>query len=161
MNKRIDQIKALLDEISQDLRPTEEARFVRNFDSLEVPEIIAGIVDYLQPSLTPIEVSVYRYLLRHSILASGSHLVCVGTKSMTNIASFSRKKLDQLDFKSVRKAIQALIEKRAIAVTGETTNAGTPHRILLPEEILLCRERMVMGEDFKKAPVDASSRVDY
>jgi len=161
MDNKIDQIKALLDEISHELRPTEAIDFIRNFDALEVPELIAAIVDYLQPILTPIEVSVYWYLFRHSILASGSQYTCAGTKSMTNIASSSRKSTDQLDFKSVRTAILGLIEKGVIAVTGETTNVGTPYRILLPEEIPLCRERMATVEERNKPVIDAAGMVDY
>ena len=69
---KIDEIKALLDELEVETGSVDDRAFAENFELLELPEIICSVVDYLQPALYPIESAVYWYLFRKSVLVSGT-----------------------------------------------------------------------------------------
>ncbi len=55
----IEKIRELLDSLEKDVLTEEEQLFLKNFDALEIPEIITSVVDFLQPYLLPYEAAVY------------------------------------------------------------------------------------------------------
>ena len=82
MNEKIDKIRELLFEIESQYNPQEADSFERNFNALELPDIVSQIVDYLQPHLYPYEAAVYWYLFRHSVLKQGTQRVRVSVRSL-------------------------------------------------------------------------------
>jgi hypothetical protein len=52
MKDQIKQIRELLDELESS-KPSEEPSFKESFQLFELPELVASIVDYLQPTLQP------------------------------------------------------------------------------------------------------------
>ena len=50
--ERIEKIRGLLAELEGELRTSDDRAFVKNFDALEVPQLVAEVVRYLQPLLT-------------------------------------------------------------------------------------------------------------
>ena len=69
----INTIKELLGELESDIVESDNAVFKQNFDALEIPDLVASIVDYLQPQLTVSEATFYWYLFGNSILTSVQH----------------------------------------------------------------------------------------
>jgi len=47
--KPTDQIRTLLDEIDAKSTTPDDKAFAENFNSLELPELICAVVDFLQP----------------------------------------------------------------------------------------------------------------
>lgn len=69
---KIDEIKALLDELEAENASVDDQVFAENFEFLELPEIVCSIIDYLQPALYPYEAAVYWHLFRKSVLGEGT-----------------------------------------------------------------------------------------
>ena len=58
----------------------EESLFAHNFDALELPGVVASVVDHLQPLLTTYEAPIYWYLFRQSLIATGQQYARASTK---------------------------------------------------------------------------------
>jgi hypothetical protein len=144
MNDAIGKIRELLDELEA-RGGAAEPSFKDSFQLFELPELVANIVDYLQPALAPREAAIYWYLFRHSILSTGDVFARLSTtalqeKAMACAAAAGRS---QLSATEVGEALIGLVTKGVIAIAGEADSRGTPYRIRLPEEIAICREAMV------------------
>jgi hypothetical protein len=75
MSDTIQQIRALLSELEGAVTRAEQVAEFRALSGLELPDIIADVVDLLMPELRPYEVAVYMHLLRHSIIENGTPYV--------------------------------------------------------------------------------------
>ena len=81
MKETVKKIRLLLDELES--KPaSEEPSFKETFQLFELPELVASIVDHLQPALLPYEAAIYWYLFRHSIIATGDVFVRVSTRGL-------------------------------------------------------------------------------
>ena len=82
MSETIQQIRALLSELEGEVSRAEHVADFRALSGLELPDIIADVVDLLIPELRPYEATYYMYLLRHSIIENGSPYVRAGRRPL-------------------------------------------------------------------------------
>lgn len=140
-----------------------EQRALRNLDALEFPELVAAIIDFLQPLLEPYEAAIYWRLFRLSVLGDGTQYVRTSTRSLRSGVIVSRSgQSNDLGYAAVQTALQGLESKKVITRAGETTREGTLYKICLPEEIPLCQERMktAVAEEPTRT-VDQAVELDY
>ncbi len=163
MKDSIKKIRELLDEIESN--PTsEEPSFKETFQLFELPELVAGIVDYLQPALQPYEAAIYWHMFRHSIIATGDVFVRVSNKRLQDgaIKPFRGDPRDAtLRPTTVRETLVNLVAKGAISLAGDANNVGTPYRLHLPEVIALCREAMSRAQKEQLPHIDARCELDF
>ncbi len=81
MRETINKILTLLGELEQEAKgaATAERALVTG---LELPDIIRDVVDLLLPELKPYEAALYMYMLRHSIVETGSQLMRVSRRGL-------------------------------------------------------------------------------
>jgi hypothetical protein len=161
----IDQIRQLLESVEARLEASgdSEARALRNLDALEFPELVAAVIDFLQPLLEPYEAAIYWRLFRLSILADGTQYARASTRGLRSgvIVSRSGQSTD-LSYSAVQTALQGLESKGAIVKAGDTTREGTLYMVRLPEEIPDCQELMrVAAAEEPAEPVDQAKDLDY
>ncbi len=160
--EKLRKAKELLAEIESDLESAEDAVSPKNFDALEVPQLVTSIVDFLQPQLTTYEAAIYWHLFRHSVLRTGQQHVRASTNGLRNgVVTSSSGKSTALSRASIQNALQGLEDKRAILKAGETNREGTPYKVCLPEEIPACQERMKQALADEPKPVDEKKELDY
>jgi hypothetical protein len=159
---KLEQIRTLLDEIECNLGTNEEAIFSHNFDALELPSIVASVVDFLQPLLHPYEAALYWYFFRNSLILTGQQYVRASTRGLQQgVIRSSSGQGDTLSYSSVQQALTGLEEKRIISKAGETNREGTLYKIFLPEEIEICQKLMSLKEQDIVKPVDEQKELDY
>jgi hypothetical protein len=114
---------------------------------LEVPDIIKDVVDLLFPELKPYEAALYLYLLRHSISENGSVHLRVsrrGLRSGVVKSAYADKPSsgsEGASYRTIQTTLGALEAAGALRQEGEPNREGTLYRLMLPEEIELCRTR--------------------
>ena len=163
MKETLNKIRELLDDLETNA-PAEEPSFRESFQLLELPELVASIVDYLQPALLPYEAAIYWYMFRHSIIATGDVFGELSPGELQDgvIKSFRVDSAEsQLALATVRDALRGLVTKGAVSAAGDINNAGTPYRIHLPEEIALCREAMSKAQQEQLPKVDPKRELDF
>jgi 5-methylcytosine-specific restriction endonuclease McrA len=136
----------LENEISRDERAAE----LRTLSGLEIPVIIADVVDLLLPELTPYETAFYIYLLRHSIIEQGNPHIRASTYGLRSgvvksVYAGSKARRDSADnavsLPTVRQVLVGLTAIGAIRQEAEPNREGTLYRVLMPEEIPVCQRR--------------------
>ena len=150
MSDEIAQIRDLLDAIELKVVTSGEEAGLRDFAALELPDLIADVTDYLFPILLPYEAAFYVYLLRHSIIASGTQYVRVSTADLRGVVASSRS--DSISWKHVAECLKLLVEKGVLRKESEPNRDGTWFKVLIPEEIPSCLEAMKAAL-VKPAPV--------
>jgi 5-methylcytosine-specific restriction endonuclease McrA len=164
MNEKIDQIRELLLQLERDSICSEADSFEHNFDALELPALVAQVVDYLQPKLYPYEAAIYWHMFRHSIVADGTQRVRVSVRGLcSGVVTSSSGQGEKLSYGAVQEALRGLEEKRAIRKDGDTNREGTPYLVFLPEEIPWCLDliKQRQSEQASSRPVDTVREVDY
>ncbi|MDY6918549.1 MAG: HNH endonuclease [Chloroflexota bacterium] len=134
------------------------------FGLLELPELVASVVDYLQPLLLPIESAIYWYMFRHSVVENGDVHVRVSVRGLaksTVRSSHTRQHSDTLSYAVVQKSLIALRDKGVVAEAGDTNRDGTLYRIYLPEEIGMCRDRIATMKTIGLPKVDIHGELDF
>ncbi|MGE4285095.1 MAG: HNH endonuclease [Phycisphaerae bacterium] len=161
--QKIDAVNKLIEELGEQLSIAEEDVITkRNFDAFELPDLIAQIVDYLQPTLSGYEAAIYWRLFRQAIIGSGlqhTRTSVRGLCSGTIISSSGQG--ENLAYRSVQKALQSLEDKGAIIKAGDTNRHGTPYKIALPEEIPVCIERIRQTNLEKIPQFNTKKDLDY
>ncbi len=143
MKEHLNQIRQILNELEEQASLGVPVDNDRDFSALELPLIIQEIVDDLQPLLTPYEAVFYWHLFRHSIAENGGQLVRVGSRGLqTQVAKSSRSERDdgKMSLSKVRITLRDLESIGAIRKEGEPNRDGTPYRVLIPDEIGVCRK---------------------
>ena len=102
---------------------------------MELPDLIRDFVDYVMPQLQPYDVAYYLYLLRHSILASGSPLLRVGRESVRSGVVKTATGTGTLSYQKVQEVFAALESIGALRREGDADRRGTLYRLLAPIEI--------------------------
>lgn len=165
MKEQIDQIRRILSEMEAETSIDSVPGLGRDLSALELPIIIQEIVDDLQPLLTPYEAAFYWYMFRHSIAENGISLVRVSTTELsTSVVKSTYTKADRkakLSLFKVRRWLAALESIGAIRKEGEPNRKGTPYRVLIPDEIDVCRKYRAQRLKAKDRPSIASSDIDY
>jgi 5-methylcytosine-specific restriction endonuclease McrA len=160
--EKIKEIRCLLDELEEEQPSEEDAALLKNFSAFEIPEIICEIVDYLMPLLDPYEATIYWYAFRHSILSTGEQYVRLSTRKLQSgvISSASGQSTD-IALNTVIGKLKALETKGALRKEGEPNRDGTLYKVMLPEEIDVCRQ--LMQEKQKKEPssIDVKKEADF
>lgn len=163
-DERISQIRNLLDQIELESASIQNDSFERNFDALELPDLICQVVDYLQPRLFPYESAIYWYMFRHSIVGNSSQHVRVSVRGLgKKVIKSSSGQSETLSYGTVQDALRGLEEKLVIRKDGDTTREGTPYLVLLPEEIPFCIEliRESVENNNESNQVDEMHDVDF
>lgn len=163
MNEKIDKIRGLLSEIESQYNTQEVDSFERNFNALELPDIVSQIVDYLQPNLHPYEAAIYWYLFRHSVIKQGTQRVRVSVRGLcSGVIKSSSGQSEKLSYSSVQDTLRGLEEKNCIRKDGDTNREGTPYLVLISEEIPWCVDRMkTIKVNQTSHVVDEVRDVDY
>jgi HNH endonuclease len=162
MTSEIDQIREILGKIEIKLTRFEENSSLRDFAALEIPEIISDVIDYLTPQLTPYQNIFYIYLLRHSIISSGTQYLRVSVRGLKGIVASPRSDASTgTSYGQVQKCLEELTEKGAIRKESEPNREGTLYKILIPEEIESCRIAMKEKINTPTTAVDIQKEVDY
>ncbi len=162
MSDEIEQIRGLLSTLEDRITTSPEDAALRDFAALELPEIIADVTDYLMPQLTPYEASVYFYMFRHSIIGSGTQYVRVSVSGLRHIVSSARADAASgISVQLVAASLKQLVDLGVICKQSEPNRTGTLYKVLIPEEIELCRLAM-KSEAIKPDPIlNPQSEVDY
>jgi hypothetical protein len=134
---KLEQIRSLLDDLEKGLADDDQLLFYHNFDALEIPSIVASIIDFLQPLLHPYEAAIYWYLFRKSILATGQQYTRAGTRTIqkSNVIQSSSGQSAILSYGTIQQALTGLEQKGVIIKAGEPNREGTLYKLNLPEEI--------------------------
>ena len=163
MKETVDKIRTLLDQLESNAS-NEEPSFKQSFQLFELPELVANIVDYLQPALMPYEAAIYWHMFRYSIIAAGDVFARVSVRGLQEgvVKSMrSGRPTSAMSYGTVQESLSALCEKGAISLAGDTTREGTLYRIHLPEEIASCREAMSKAQQEKLPNIDPEREADF
>jgi hypothetical protein len=162
MKATLKRIRELLEEL-ESTPTTEDDSFKEAFQLFELPELVASIVDYLQPDLQPYEAAIYWHMFRHSIVATGDVFVRVSVRGLKDTVKSHRADSPEgtLAYATVQDALGGLVTKGALSLAGDTTNKGTPYRVHLPEEIALCREAMARAQKEQLPCIDPKRELDF
>ena len=157
-----DRIREALAEIEARDSSCSEDRSIRNLDALELPELVASIVDHLQPALHPYEAAYYWMLFRRSVIANGQQYVRVSVRGIQDgVIRSTSGQSEGLSYKSVQGALNGLQEKGALLRAGDTDRDGTLYKVCLPEEIDLCRESMKQAASAPPVPIQEAAELDF
>ena len=161
MKKHIEIIREQLDHIEAASSAGEADSFERNFDALELPELVAQIVDYLQPRLLPYEAAIYWHLFRHSVVAHGTQRVRASVRGLgEGVITSSSGQTAKLAYATVQDVLRGLEEKEVIRKDGDTKREGTPYFVRLPEEIPWCVELIKSAQLAKPPPTPIDDKRD-
>jgi hypothetical protein len=162
MKDIIAEIGALLSRLEDEATRSDKATKSRALSGLELPDIMCDVVDLLMPELKPYEAVLYIHLLRHSIIETGSpymrtsvRRLQTGVKSAySGTGSGGGDTVGPSSYRAMQSALAGLTEAGAIRQEGDPNRNGTLYRVLLPEEIEICRKRR--SETLKVTPIAAS-----
>lgn len=161
MKDKIEQIKKLLTELENEAGDEESQQFTKNFNALELPSIVASVVEYLHPLLTPYEIAVYWYLFNRSIVRTGEQYARSSTRGMSAIAKSASGQSDELSYGVLKKTIDALKEKEIVLVVGDTNREGTLYKVAIPDEIPLCKELMLQQASEEVSTIRIKKELDF
>jgi hypothetical protein len=130
------------------------------FSGLELPDIIRDTIDLLFPNVTPYEASFYLYLLRNSILENGQPYIRAGSRVLSSAVKSSRAgtnsggngQVTKISDAQIKTTLEGLQGIGAIRKENDPNRDGTLYKIMLPEEIELCREYRYKIDYLKQAP---------
>lgn len=167
MKETIDQLRTIADALEEEYRHAEESARWDTYDAfLEMPTLIAEIVNYLQPLLTPYEIAYYWHMFSKTIVETKKQNGVFSTRALgSGVVVPSRgKQTDSVPYSQVATVLKALEEKGAIVKSGEPGRDGTPYRVNLPEEIPACVEAMrqsTKAKESSESAIDEHKRLDF
>lgn len=114
----------------------------------DLQKIMEQYVDYLMPSLTSYEATMYVFLLRNSYIKNDSPEIRIGKRTISaNYAKGTRG--DKTDYAHITKVVKGLEVKGCIRI-GDTNKDGTLYIVLLPSEIPLVKEQLSIRQESKE-----------
>ena len=120
-------------------------------------KIIEQFVDYLQPLLTPYEVSIYLYLFRNSFLKNEPAGIRVGKRTIAS--EFGKgARGDNTSYAHVSEILQRLEQKGCIKI-GNSDRFGTLYTVILPADVPLVAE-IIASEALSKVEDDYFTNQD-
>ena len=172
MREKLESIRRTLGEIELSFDQLNAGNALAMVSGLELPDILRDVVDLLLPELRPYEAVIYIYLLRHSIIGTGTQYVRVSRRGLQigmvkshfagTRAGGGETDVAKSSYRTIMQSLAALEELGAVRKEGEPNKDGTLYRILLPEEIEVCRDAR-MKQISKSIPnnVDETTNVDF
>lgn len=159
MSRQIDQIRELLNELEGQTELVAPSDQPLVWEASDVAQIVADVVDYLQPLLTPYQAAFYWYLLRHSLL-KGSELVRVSTRGLGKgvVKSARSETVSQSQVKDLLSALESV---GAIRKEAEPNRDGTLYRVLVPLHIPASQQLREARESASEEPPVQESQADY
>ena len=106
-----------------------------------VQKIIEQFVDFLLPVLTPYEAGLYIFLLRNTYIKNGTREIRIGKRTIADNLGSSRG--EKSNYAHITKLVSGLEGKSCLKV-GNTTREGILYSVLLPEEIPLVKEKLIV-----------------
>lgn len=161
MKDKIEQIRDLLSQIEMGFGDEQAQQFSKNYNALELPSVISSIVEFLHPQLTPYEIAIYWYLFDKSIVKTGEQYARASTRGMSSIAKSVSGQSDDLSYGVIKRTLDALKEKEAISVVGDTNRDGTLYKVAIPDEIPLCKNAMQEKSAQEVAAIDTNKELDF
>ncbi|MGH9377893.1 MAG: HNH endonuclease [Terriglobia bacterium] len=131
---------------------------------MELPVIIQEIVDDLQPLLSPYEAAFYWYAFRHSVAENGNPHVRLSGKALRRgvvHSSYSTAIKNTISETKVREIFRKLETIGAIRKEGEPNRDGTPYRVLIPDEIEVCRKFRAERTAIEPKAEVIATEIDY
>ena len=160
--EHIQEIRSHIDAIEATVASGEGSTDVRNWDALELPDVIAAIVDYLQPQLTTYEAVLYWHLFRKSLLGNGTQHVRVSVRGLQKgVAISSSGQSTDFSYNAVQTNLSGLEEKGVVSKSGDTNRDGTLYKVLLPDEIPICADYRHEQTEVEPIPVNLKSELDF
>jgi hypothetical protein len=103
-------------------------------------EIIEQYVDFLIPELTPYEAVMWLFLFRNSYVRKNSAEIRIGKRTIAaNYAKGSRG--EKTNYEHISQLLKRLEEKGCLKI-GDTNRDGTLYVVLLPENILMLKDKL-------------------
>lgn len=100
------------------------------------------------PELTPYEATMYIFLVRNSYIKNNSSEIRIGKRTIVaNYAKGSRG--EKTNYEHVSQLLKRLEEKGCLRIE-DTNREGTRYSILLPSEIALVRNKILIGSDVEE-----------
>lgn len=161
----LDSIKTIrenLDQLEAGLNRAADSE-VRNWDALELPDLVTSIITDLQPLLTTYEAALYWHLFEKSYLRTGAPFARVSVRQMQNgIAVSMSGQSTAWSYGSVKNTIDGLLSKGIIQLVGDTNQGGTPYRVCIPDEIELCKkQREARALEPASPQINPSKELDF
>jgi hypothetical protein len=122
---------------------------------IDTTSIIKDLVDFLLPILSPIEVSVYLFLLRNTYIETGFSELRIGKRTMGEKIKSNRS--EKTEFHYLTRVLKSLELKGCIKI-GEATIQGMLYTIILPQEVPSVKAKisemstMAVEEDYFRDP---------
>lgn len=166
MHEKIERIRSLLAELEEEAGRVDDGVKWETYDAfLEMPSLIAEIVNYLQPQLSAYEAAFYWHMFGKTIVEQKTQYGVFSTRGLgTGAVSPTRSDTDVIAYSTVAKILSGLEEKGAILKSGEPGRDGTPYRVNLPEEIPSCVELMkkiAIEKESSESAIDEHKRLDF
>lgn len=171
MKETIDQIRSALDDLERETETsvgTQQRTLVSGF---ELPDIIRDVVDFLLPELKPYEAALYLYMLRHSVVETGTQHLRVSRRGLQNgvvksayAGSASGGKdpsSGTASYDTIRLALEGLEQIGAIRKEAEPNREGTLYCVLLPEEIEACKNAREQRAKTVTPLIDVQREADF
>ena len=148
-------------EIELEVSSEESQQFIQNYNALELPGIVASVVEFLHPLLKPYEIAVYWYLFNRSIINNGDQYARASTRGMNAIARSASGQSESLSYAVIKKTLEGLVEKEVIMIAGDTDRQGTLYKVAIPDEIPICKARMREHAEEEVAAINTSKELDF
>lgn len=130
----------------------------------EIPEIVKEIIKYLQPLLTPYEAAYYWYLFTKTIVETKRQEGVFSNRGLCSGVVWPSRatQATAVPYTVVSEIMASLEAKSVIAKIGEPTRFGTAYRVFIPEQIEICRERMIaIHTPSVQSAADIETQIDY
>ena len=159
--QHIENIRKELEALESGISAAEDKDSVKNWDALELPDLVASVIDFLQPLLLPYESAIYWHLFRKALLGQGTQYVRVSVRGMQDVVKSSSGQSSSLSYSSVQKALQGLEDKGVIEKHGDTNREGTLYKVMLPDEITECASLRKKKAEESIKPIDEKKELDF
>jgi 5-methylcytosine-specific restriction endonuclease McrA len=136
----------------------------------ELPDVVRDVVDFLFPELRPYEATLYIYLLRHSVVQSGTQHLRVSRRGLQQFIKSSyagrgsggdEAASGNASYETVRITLERLESIGAIRKEAEPNREGTLYRVLLPEEIPICQKAREQYAQRTHSAIDVEREADF
>ena len=161
MKDKIKQIRELLDQLESNSSDTEALQFSKNYNALELPNIVTAIIEFLHPILTPYEITIYWYLFSNSIVKTGEQYVRASTRGLSSIAQSASGQDSELSYNVIQKTLNSLKTKGVISIAGDTNRGGTLYKVSIPDEIPGCKALMEKCLSTDAEQINLHKEIDF